>query len=336
MTSNGKRICKNCGFEVPADMKQCPHCGWLLEDEEDFELPSLDDDPAEKKQADQSERLGQTEDNSDFSRRASAHSSRSFSQRQQNHSYDEYYHQQANRPTPRHAAPDAFTDLDIKDLPIQETTEMKKLEQEERRETKQYEFHQEEHRPLEETLYDPSEYEEETEKTSVKQKSQPKKKKNHKRKNNHHSVLPAILLFIVLTLALLAGGVYLVDHFSGGSLISSFNGRKSEKTAEVTAEPEETAEATAIASAAAIPSATPTPTATPDEHAGYVGHLTVTTDVVRVRNSASLSGTEVGSATYGQEYDVIATADADGYTWYEIGENQWMPSDGTWAEYTQY
>ena len=129
MTSNGKRICKNCGFEVPADMKQCPHCGWLLDDEDDFVLPSLDEDKSAQKK--QTVQFHQRVERDETYERPSQHASRSYPQ---NNSYDDYYgqyQQTSDRPKPRHAEPGAFTDLDVKDLPIQETAEMKKLEQEE-------------------------------------------------------------------------------------------------------------------------------------------------------------------------------------------------------------
>ncbi len=127
-----------------------------------------------------------------------------------------------------------------------------------------------------------------------------------------------------------------MDHFTGGSIVSDLKGRLTNKTAVVTAAPKKTVEATAAPTVTPTPTPAPTAAATANAHEGYVGHLKVTADAVRIRDSASLSGNEVGSATTGQEYEVIATAQADGYTWYQIGENQWMPSDGTWAEYTQY
>ena len=333
MTSNGKRICKNCGYEVPADMKQCPHCGWLLDDEDDFVLPSLDEDKSAQKK--QTVQRHQRVERDETYERPSQHASRSYPQ---NNSYDDYYgqyQQTSDRPKPRHAEPGAFTDLDVKDLPIQETAEMKKLEQEEAIETKQYDPSREQRRSLEDTLFDPNEHEEETErKTAPKSRQEPET--HHRNNKKHHSVLPAILLFIVLTLALLAGGIYLVDHFTGGSIVSDLKGKLTNKTAAVTAAPKETVEATAAPTVTPTPTPAPTAAATANAHEGYVGHLKVTADAVRIRDSASLSGNEVGSAATGQEYEVIATSQADGYTWYEIGENQWMPSDGTWAEYTQY
>lgn len=83
------------------------------------------------------------------------------------------------------------------------------------------------------------------------------------------------------------------------------------------------------------PEATPTPTpAAVQQASGTIGKVTVNVDNLNIRASASTSSESKGHATQGTTYDVYETASADGYTWYRIGTDQWIASDGTWAVYT--
>jgi len=99
----------------------------------------------------------------------------------------------------------------------------------------------------------------------------------------------------------------------------------------------ETASSTASASAAATDAATAAPTASAAATAKskYIGSLTVSLESINIRDIASTSGNAVGKATQGTKYNVLATSSGEGYTWYEIGQDQWIAdSNGEWVAYT--
>ena len=81
------------------------------------------------------------------------------------------------------------------------------------------------------------------------------------------------------------------------------------------------------------PTPTPTPEPTP-EGEPVIGQATINVTDLTIRNGAGVSFEYVDLAEPDTTYDVYETAEADGYTWYRIGENQWVPSDGTWIAYT--
>lgn len=85
------------------------------------------------------------------------------------------------------------------------------------------------------------------------------------------------------------------------------------------------------------PTPTPesTPTSTPSQQtSGVVGKITVNVDNLNIRASASTSSDSKGHASKGNIYDVYETTTAGGYTWYRIGEDQWIADNGSWATYT--
>ncbi len=108
-------------------------------------------------------------------------------------------------------------------------------------------------------------------------------------------------------------------------------------TVEATATPDASADASASASsdAAATPTATAAPTATASTSStgSAIGRVTVNVNGLNIRSSASTAGNAVGSATNGQTYDVYSTTSAGGYTWYQIGNNQWIADNGSWVTY---
>lgn len=108
-------------------------------------------------------------------------------------------------------------------------------------------------------------------------------------------------------------------------------------TVEATATPDVSADASASASsdAAATPTATAAPTATASTSStgSAIGRVTVNVNGLNIRSSASTAGNAVGSATNGQTYDVYSTTSAGGYTWYQIGNNQWIADNGSWVTY---
>ncbi len=72
------------------------------------------------------------------------------------------------------------------------------------------------------------------------------------------------------------------------------------------------------------------------EETSSLGSITVEVDNINIRDSASTSGTLVGTATYGTQYEVYEIAEDDGYTWYLTDENTWIPSDGYWVTYESH
>ena len=108
-------------------------------------------------------------------------------------------------------------------------------------------------------------------------------------------------------------------------------------TVEATATPDASADASASASsdAAATPTATAAPTATASTSStgSVIGRVTVNVNGLNIRSSASTAGNAVGAATNGQTYDVYSTTSAGGYTWYQIGNNQWIADNGSWVTY---
>ena len=105
-------------------------------------------------------------------------------------------------------------------------------------------------------------------------------------------------------------------------------------TPEATAAPEETAEATAEASAEAT--AAPENTVQPGQAdaQGQMGTLVVNVSDLRIRTKAGTDGDVVGQAVSGKEYPVYDHVENGGYTWYLIGTNQWVASNGSWVTYT--
>lgn len=78
-----------------------------------------------------------------------------------------------------------------------------------------------------------------------------------------------------------------------------------------------------------------TPTATPEiSQPTAIGKATINIESINIRKDASASSEKDGTVTQGQSVDVYETKEVEGYTWYRIGENQWIASDGTWLTYT--
>lgn len=75
-----------------------------------------------------------------------------------------------------------------------------------------------------------------------------------------------------------------------------------------------------------------TPTATVDTKE-TIGSVKVLVDGLNIRMQPSLQATKAGKVQNGKTYDVFETKVADGYTWYRIGENQWIAGTNTWVNY---
>lgn len=106
-------------------------------------------------------------------------------------------------------------------------------------------------------------------------------------------------------------------------------------TVEATATPDASADASATASSSSETTATATATATASTTTtgSAIGRVTVNVSGLNIRSSASTGGSVVGTATSGQTYDVYSSTTSGGYTWYQIGNNQWIADNGSWVTY---
>ena len=68
-----------------------------------------------------------------------------------------------------------------------------------------------------------------------------------------------------------------------------------------------------------------TPTVERDEHKDQ---LQVVASGLNVRNKPSLSGTKIGQCVKDGIYNILGAEFGDGYTWYQIAENQWCAQTG--------
>ena len=84
------------------------------------------------------------------------------------------------------------------------------------------------------------------------------------------------------------------------------------------------------------PSATPTPTpvAETPEPAPQYGTAVINAELIK-RDQPSVNGTAVGSAYAGESYQVINIQESEGYTWYQLSDNTWVASEGTWVTYQE-
>ncbi len=148
-----------------------------------------------------------------------------------------------------------------------------------------------------------------------------------------HSVLPMILLVLLAVLIGAFGFLYFEKPSvlnKGLNAIGLGLPGYSEKTT-AAASASATAAPAASATAAATSSAATTTAAAASTSKGTV---TITLDTINIRDTASTTGNAVGQVTKGASYTVLATASGEGYTWYEIGQNQWIAdSNGEWVTY---
>ena len=156
----------------------------------------------------------------------------------------------------------------------------------------------------------------------TKQPKEPKKKSHH--------ILGKILL--VLLAVLIGAGAYL--YFERPSVLNAGLQKIGLSLPGYTAQSSASPAATAVPSASASSSAAAAATATPTAQT-TIGKLTVTLESINIRDTPATTGNALGKALQGTSYDVIATATGEGYTWYEIGQDQWIAdSAGEWVTYT--
>lgn len=133
------------------------------------------------------------------------------------------------------------------------------------------------------------------------------------------SVIKTILMYAVLTVALLFAGTRIA-----GALMNGTTKAKAESTA--------SASASATATPSATPTITPTPTPTVSANA-TIGTITIASSEINVRSTPSTTGELVTTAQAYSSYKVYETTTNEGYTWYRIGENEWVPDGGNWLTY---
>ncbi|MDQ9827270.1 hypothetical protein RFX70_00270, partial [Acinetobacter baumannii] len=67
---------------------------------------------------------------------------------------------------------------------------------------------------------------------------------------------------------------------------------------------------------------------------GMIGSITViVSGNIIERDQPSITGDNVGEAYFGKSYNVYEKVESDGYTWYRIDDNTWVPDDGTWVKF---
>lgn len=66
-----------------------------------------------------------------------------------------------------------------------------------------------------------------------------------------------------------------------------------------------------------------------------IGKVVVNVSDLNIRSQAGTAGSLVGNADEGKTYYVFEVTKDDSYTWYRIGEDQWIADDGTWVTYTE-
>ncbi len=81
----------------------------------------------------------------------------------------------------------------------------------------------------------------------------------------------------------------------------------------------------------------PQPTNEPSDSSDskVIGTLKINVSSLNIRKGAGTSNETNGTATDGETYEVFETKDADGYTWYRIGEDKWVAGNDEWVTYTK-
>ena len=72
----------------------------------------------------------------------------------------------------------------------------------------------------------------------------------------------------------------------------------------------------------------------PEEELVKIGEVTVNVSKLRIRTAPSAGASFVTYCDEGKTYDVYSITSGDGFTWYQIGRNQYIADNGTWVTYT--
>lgn len=136
-----------------------------------------------------------------------------------------------------------------------------------------------------------------------------------------------VLLLIVLAVILVGLGLFAV--LSNRKDEEHLAEQRQQQIAEETPVPTPTP----TPSATPVPSPTPVVTATPEPAPQY-GTAVINAELIK-RDQASVNGAAVGSAYSGESYQVINIQENEGYTWYQLSDNTWVASEGTWVTYQE-
>lgn len=136
-----------------------------------------------------------------------------------------------------------------------------------------------------------------------------------------------VLLLIVLAVILVGLGLFAI--LSNRKDEEHLAEQRQQQIAEETPVPTPTP----TPSATPVPSPTPVVTATPEPAPQY-GTAVINAELIK-RDQASVNGSAVGSAYSGESYQVINIQENEGYTWYQLSDNTWVASEGTWVTYQE-
>lgn len=132
------------------------------------------------------------------------------------------------------------------------------------------------------------------------------------------TILKKLVFYFVVTTILLFAGIKLSERLLNTT-----------QTAYVTPLPTVSPEETTLAS----PSPSTTPSA--NEVSSDIGKITIASSPINIRSTPSTSGELVGLADPSTTYNVYETQDNEGYTWYRISNDEWIPDGGNWLIFSQ-
>lgn len=136
-------------------------------------------------------------------------------------------------------------------------------------------------------------------------------------------------IVVLVILALVFAGLGIFGYLSNKQDEKQLAEQRQQQLAEETPEPTPTPSPTATP----VPTVTPVPSAEPEPASQY-GTAVINTELIK-RNQPSVNGAAVGSAYTGESYQVINIQESEGYTWYQLSDNTWVASEGTWVTYQE-
>ena len=77
-----------------------------------------------------------------------------------------------------------------------------------------------------------------------------------------------------------------------------------------------------------------TPDTPSDVPAGVIGYATILINDLNIRTGPNTTAKIKGLAKQYKEYEVYSKTTAGGYTWYQIGTDEWVADDGSWVSFS--
>lgn len=296
------KYCLNCGEPVTPGMARCPVCGSRL---------SSVSEPSGLQQPVDAESLAKGE--------TSFPSDPGYSKQNTDYNYEDSstldlptFDEEDEDPTEIQARP--VSKKQVEKYYEEEEEESPKLSRSQKRSSKKAEkkkSHRDEYEDEDDDDYEDDDYYDDED--------------DYEYDDNPHTGLIIFLILIIILLLTFSlifffKPIWLDKAFSMIGITTHFSSETVNTPSEVS--PTITIEASASPSATATVATDGT---TP------IGSLTINIETVNIRNGAGLSNSEVGKANQNESYNYYETADADGYTWYRIGENQWIADGGDWV-----